>query len=77
MSFSPRLVLAMPYKAVNERGVRLDAVNKITECYAKLDKIVHLRHLSGDCRQLLQNADKLIEVNILEDPTYKVSVDFA
>jgi SulP family sulfate permease len=33
--------------------------------------------LSGDCRQLLQNADKLIEVNILEDPTYKVPVDFA
>ncbi len=54
----------------------IDAVNKITERYAKVDKIVHLRHLSGDCRQLLQNADKLIEVNILEDPTYKIPVDF-
>ncbi len=50
----------------------IDAVNKLTERYAKLNKVVHLRHLSADCRQLLKNADKLIEVNILEDPTYKV-----
>ncbi len=50
----------------------IDAVNKLTERYAKLNKVVHLRHLSADCRQLLQNADKLIEVNILEDPTYKI-----
>ncbi len=50
----------------------IDAVNKLTERYAKLNKVVHLRHLSTDCRQLLKNADKLIEVNILEDPTYKI-----
>jgi SulP family sulfate permease len=53
----------------------IDAVNKLTERYAKLNKVVHLRHLSTDCRQLLQNADKLIEVNILEDPTYKIPFD--
>ncbi|MET0759987.1 MAG: SulP family inorganic anion transporter [Flavobacterium sp.] len=53
----------------------IDAVNKITERYAKINKTVHLRHLSPDCRQLLQNADKVIEVNILEDPTYKVAID--
>ncbi len=53
----------------------IDAVNKLTERYAKLDKVVHLRHLSTDCRQLLKNADKLIEVNILEDPTYKIPFD--
>lgn len=51
----------------------IDAVNKITERYAKLNKTVRLRHLSDDCRQLLQNADKVIEVNIMEDPTYKVA----
>jgi SulP family sulfate permease len=51
----------------------IDAVNKITERYAKLNKTVRLRHLSADCRQLLQNADKVIEVNIMEDPTYKVA----
>jgi len=53
----------------------IDAVNKITERYAKMGKTVHLRYLSADCRLLLANADKLIEVNIMEDPTYKVAVD--
>ena len=53
----------------------IDAVNKITERYAKVNKTLHLRHLSADCRRLLKNADKIIDVNILEDPTYKVPVD--
>ncbi|MBT6235564.1 MAG: SulP family inorganic anion transporter [Bacteroidetes bacterium] len=53
----------------------IEAVNKLTERYSKLGKKVHLRHLSADCRVLLANADKLIDVNIMEDPTYKVAVD--
>ena len=53
----------------------IDAVNKITERYAKLNKTVHLQHLSADCKTLLKNADKIIDVNILEDPTYKVAID--
>lgn len=53
----------------------IDAVNKITERYAKVGKKIHLRHLSADCRQLLQNAEEIIEINIMEDPTYKVAVD--
>lgn len=50
----------------------IDALNKLTERYAKVNKIIRLKHLSPDCRQLLQNAEKVIEVNILEDPTYQV-----
>jgi SulP family sulfate permease len=50
----------------------IDAINKITERYAKLNKTVQLRHLSPDCRQLLKNADEVIAVNIIEDPTYQV-----
>jgi len=53
----------------------IECVNKLTERYLKVGKTVHLRHLSADCRQLLQNAEKVIEVNIIEDPTYKVAVD--
>ena len=53
----------------------IDAVNKLTERYAKIGKKVHLRHLSTDCRQLLHNADEIIDVNIMEDPTYKVAID--
>ena len=53
----------------------IDAVNKITEKYAKVNKKVHLQHLSSDCKTLLKNADAIIGVNILEDPTYKVALD--
>jgi sulfate permease, SulP family len=53
----------------------IEALNKITERYHKMGKKVQLRHLSADCRKLLSKADQLIDVNILEDPTYKVAVD--
>ncbi|SHG44518.1 sulfate permease, SulP family [Flavobacterium segetis] len=53
----------------------IDAVNKLTERYAKVNKVVHLRHLSSDCKTLLKNADQVIDVNIFEDPTYKVLID--
>lgn len=53
----------------------IEALNKITERYLKVGKKVHLRHLSPDCQKLLQNADRIIDVNVIEDPTYKVAVD--
>ena len=53
----------------------IEAVNKLTERYHKQGKKLHLKYLSKDCRRLLQNADSIIEVNILEDPTYKVALD--
>lgn len=53
----------------------IEALNKITERYLKVGKKVHLKHLSPDCRRLLKDADKIIDVNIIEDPTYKVMVD--
>ncbi len=53
----------------------IEALNKLTERYHKVGKKLHLRHLSEDCRVLLKNADQLIEVNILEDPTYHVATD--
>lgn len=55
----------------------IEALNKITGRYAKVGKKVHLRHLSRDCIRLLENADEIIDVNVLEDPTYKVMVDNA
>lgn len=50
----------------------IEALNKITERYHKVGKKVHLKHLSPDCRQLLKNAEEIIDVNVMEDPTYKV-----
>ncbi len=53
----------------------IEALNKLTERYHKAGKKLHLKHLSADCRQLLRNADEVIEVNILEDPDYRVATD--
>ncbi|MFN1834841.1 SulP family inorganic anion transporter [Balneola sp. MJW-20] len=53
----------------------IEALNKITERYQKVGKKVHLRHLSKDCRKLLQDADAIIDVNVMEDPTYKLVMD--
>lgn len=53
----------------------IEALNKITERYQKIGKKVHLKHLSPDCRKLLKNAEEIIDVNVLEDPTYKVVID--
>lgn len=55
----------------------IEALNKITERYAKVSKKVHLRHLSADCRRLIANAETIIDVNVIEDPTYKVVQDFS
>jgi SulP family sulfate permease len=54
----------------------IEALNKVTERYHKLGKKIHLKHLSPDCKKLLKNAEEIIDVNVLEDPTYKVVVDF-
>ncbi len=53
----------------------IEALNKITERYHKVGKKVHLKHLSKDCKRLLKNAESIIDVNVMEDPTYKVLTD--
>lgn len=50
----------------------IDALNNLTKKYSDAGKTVHLKHLSDDCIQLLKNAEAVIDVNILEDPNYKV-----
>ncbi|MHC5067516.1 MAG: SulP family inorganic anion transporter [Planctomycetota bacterium] len=53
----------------------IEAISALTERYAKAGKTLHLRHLSADCRGLLDRADKVVEVNHFEDPHYKVADD--
>ncbi|MFN3529088.1 MAG: SulP family inorganic anion transporter [Bacteroidia bacterium] len=55
----------------------IEAVNKLTERYSKAGKRLQLKHLSADCRRLLSNAADIIDVNVMEDPTYKVVTDQA
>lgn len=53
----------------------IEAINKVVEMYQLFDKSVHLRHLSPDCRKLIKKAEKICDVNVLEDPDYFVSID--
>lgn len=53
----------------------IEALNKLTERYQKVGKKIHLKHLSPDCRKLLKNAEEIIDVNVMEDPSYKLVVD--
>lgn len=46
----------------------IEALNALTERYQKAGKTLRLRHLNDDCRKLLTNAHKLIEVHVMEDP---------
>lgn len=53
----------------------IEALNKITQRYLKVGKKVKIKHLSPDCHKLLKNADEIIQVNVIEDPNYKVMMD--
>ncbi|MBL4711262.1 MAG: SulP family inorganic anion transporter [Gammaproteobacteria bacterium] len=53
----------------------IEAIDNLAEKYIKAGKKLHLRHLSIECKQLLSKAGDLVEVNVLEDPTYHVADD--
>jgi len=50
----------------------IEALNKITERYHKVGKKVHLQNLSWDCKKILQKADTIIEVNVIEEKIPKI-----
>jgi len=52
----------------------IEALNAIANKYKKAEKHLKLRHLSPDCRRILQKAGTIVEVEILpDDPTYTVA----
>jgi len=53
----------------------IEAIDSLAEQYIKAGKKLHLRHLSEECKQLLDKAGDLVEVNRLEDPSYHVADD--
>ena len=57
-------------RVVDHSGI--EAVNSLTARYAKNKKKLRLYHLSSDCRVLLDNANKIVEVDIDDDPKYRV-----
>ncbi len=53
----------------------IEAIDSLAEQYIKAGKKLHLRHLNEECKQLLDKAGDLVEVNRLEDPSYHVADD--
>jgi len=53
----------------------LEAIDALADKYIAAGKTLHLRHLSQECQQLLKKAGNLVEVNVIEDPTYHVATD--
>ena len=53
----------------------LEAIDSLAERYERRGKRLHLKHLSPECRQLLIRAKDLVEVNVIEDPSYHVATD--
>ena len=53
----------------------IEAINKLAERYQAASKTLRLRHLSPDCTALIRRAEKICDVNVLEDPEYFVAVN--
>jgi len=53
----------------------IEAIDNLTEKYSQLWKTLHIKHVSQDCRNLIKNADKIIDINIIEDPKYRIADD--
>jgi len=53
----------------------IEAINRIADKYLTQGKTIHLRHLSDDCRRLIKKAEKICDVNVLEDPDYFIAID--
>jgi len=53
----------------------IEAIDTLAERYLSVGKMLHLRHLSPECRKLLKKAGNLVEVNVIEDPVYHVATD--
>ncbi|MBZ2207780.1 SulP family inorganic anion transporter [Massilia sp. R798] len=53
----------------------IQAIDALADRYRQAGKRLHLRHLSPDCREVLETAKGMIEVNLLEDPRYHVADD--
>ena len=53
----------------------IEAISTLSDRYIREGKKLHVRHLSQDCRKLLHKAGVLVEMNLIEDPSYRVASD--
>jgi len=53
----------------------IEAIDTLAERYLSRGKTMHLKHLNQECKLLLEKADKLVELNVIEDPDYHIATD--
>ncbi|GAA0820477.1 SulP family inorganic anion transporter [Colwellia sp. D2M02] len=53
----------------------IEAIDTLAERYLSRNKTMHLKHLNEECKLLLEKADKLVELNVIEDPDYHIVSD--
>ncbi|WP_421869782.1 SulP family inorganic anion transporter [Motiliproteus sp.] len=68
------VVIEFQYSRVADHS-GLEAIDTLAERYIAAGKKLHLRHLSPECRRLLRKAGSMVEVNVIEDPNYRVASD--
>lgn len=53
----------------------IEAIDTLANRYLQHGKKLHLRHLSADCLELLNQAKEMVEINEFEDPHYHIATD--
>ncbi|NNJ69903.1 MAG: SulP family inorganic anion transporter [Kiritimatiellales bacterium] len=53
----------------------IEAINNITERYADQNKFLHLLNLSKECTELLEKADNIVELSVIEDLDWHIADD--
>jgi SulP family sulfate permease len=53
----------------------IEAINNITERYADQHKDLHLLNLSKECKELLEKADNIVELSVIEDLDWHIADD--
>jgi len=53
----------------------IEAINNITERYADQNKFLHLLNLSEECRELLDKADNIVELSVIENLDWHIADD--
>ncbi len=53
----------------------VDALDGLADKYEALGKKLHIRHVSEECKNLLNKAQKYVEINVSEDPRYRIATD--
>ena len=55
----------------------IEAIDSLAMRYKKNNRVLHLIHLSPECKRLLRKAGDMVELNVVEDPKYFVAVESA